>query len=113
MANLSPVLFASLLFPYLPLFGQATPGQATPGQATPGQTTAQPEAKRLLWIVPNYRTAPTIKDFEPIAPKEKFKIASQDAFDRGTVGLAAIFAGIGQLSNSSPSFGQGTAGYAR
>ena len=73
----------------------------------------QPEAKRLLWIVPNYRTAPSIKDFERISPKEKFKIASEDAFDRGTIGLAALFAGAGQLSNSSPSFGQGTAGYAR
>ncbi|HEY3841437.1 MAG TPA: hypothetical protein VGL72_32925, partial [Bryobacteraceae bacterium] len=44
---------------------------------------------------------------------EKFKIASQDAFDRGTLALAAIFGGIGQLSNSNPSFGQGAAGYGR
>jgi hypothetical protein len=79
-----------------------------------GQSTApQPESKRLFWVVPNYRTAPSIKDFERIAPKEKFKIASQDAFDRGTVALAAMFAGVGQLSNSNPSFGQGAAGYGR
>jgi hypothetical protein len=40
-------------------------------------------------------------------------IATQDSFDRGTVVLAAAFAGEGQLTNSNPSFGQGTAGYAR
>jgi len=73
----------------------------------------EPEAKRLLWVVPNYRTAPSVKDFERITPKEKFKIASQDSFDRGTVALGAMFAGVGQLSNSNPSFGQGAAGYGR
>ena len=84
-------------------------GQQTP----PADPAPSPEAKRLLWIVPNYRTSPSIKDFEPITPKEKFKIASEDAFDRGTIGLAAIFAGIGQVSNSNPSFGQGGAGFGR
>jgi hypothetical protein len=98
-------LFRLHLLFILPLycFGQ------DPNQATPNQ----PEAKRLFWIVPNYRTAPTIKEFERISPKQKFKIASEDAFDRGTFALAALFAGEGQLSNSNRSFGQGTAGYAR
>jgi hypothetical protein len=44
---------------------------------------------------------------------ERFKIASEDAFDRGTVGLAILFGGQGQLTNSNRSFGQGAAGYAR
>ena len=83
------------------------------GQQTDGTPAAQPESKRLLWVVPNYRTAPSIKDFERISPKQKFKIASQDSFDRGTVALAAMFAGVGQLSNSNPALGQGAAGYGR
>jgi hypothetical protein len=40
-------------------------------------------------------------------------IATQDSFDRGTVVLAAAFAGEGQLTNANPSFGQGAAGYGR
>ena len=44
---------------------------------------------------------------------EKFKIASQDAFDRGTVGLAALFGGEGLLTNANRSFGQGAAGFCR
>jgi len=70
-------------------------------------------AKRIFGIIPNYRTSPTLKDYKPLTAGEKFKIASQDAFDRGSVVLAAAFAGEGQITNSSPSFGQGAAGYAR
>jgi len=70
-------------------------------------------SKRIFGIIPNYRTSPTLKDYKPLTVGEKFKIASQDAFDRGSVALAAAFAGEGQITNSSPSFGQGAAGYAR
>jgi hypothetical protein len=71
------------------------------------------ESKRILWIIPNYRTAPSIDDFQPLTAREKFKIASQDSFDRGTFALAGLFAGEAQLSNSNRSFGQGAAGYGR
>lgn len=72
-----------------------------------------PVNKRILWIIPNYRTYPSLKEYEPIPAKRKFKIAVDDSFDRGTVVLAAAFAGEGQLTNSTPEFGQGVAGYAR
>jgi hypothetical protein len=54
-----------------------------------------------------------LKDFEPLTRGEKFKIASEDAFDRGTFVLAALFAGESQLTNANRSFGQGAAGYGR
>jgi hypothetical protein len=44
---------------------------------------------------------------------EKFKIAEQDTLDRGTFAMAAGFAGLGQLTNATPSFGHGVAGYGR
>ena len=53
------------------------------------------------------------KDYVPLSREEKFKLAAQDTFDRGTFLLAGVFAGKGQLSNSERSFGQGAAGYAR
>jgi hypothetical protein len=71
------------------------------------------QPKRILGIVPNYRTFPSLTNYEPIAAKAKFVIATQDSFDRGTVILAALFAGEGQLTNSNRSFGQGGAGYGR
>jgi hypothetical protein len=71
------------------------------------------ESKRILGIVPNYRTSPSLEEYKPLTVTEKFKIASQDAFDRGTVGLAALFGGESQLTNQNRSFGQGVAGFGR
>jgi hypothetical protein len=111
MINFRAILFVSTLCSAAVAWGQQnnTPDAVknTPNDSPPK------ESKRLLWVVPNYRTAPSIKDFEPITPKQKFTIASQDAFDRGTIALAAMFGGVGQLSNSNSSFGQGVAGYGR
>ena len=76
-------------------------------------TSLQPESKRIFGIIPNYRTSPTLNNFEPLITREKFKIATQDSFDRGTFALAAIFGGLGQLTNSNRSFGQGAAGFGR
>jgi hypothetical protein len=69
--------------------------------------------KRIFGIIPNYRTAPYPNPYVPIPAREKFKLASQDSFDRGTVVLAAAFAGEAQLTNANRSFGQGAAGYGR
>jgi hypothetical protein len=71
------------------------------------------ESKRLFLIIPNYRTSPTLAGADPLTARGKFKIASQDAFDPGTLALAAAFAGQSQLTNSNRPFGQGAAGYAR
>src|SRR5262249_34587770 len=80
-----------------------------------GQDTesSDPAPKRIFGIVPNYRTSATLKDSTPLTPRQKFKIATDDSFDRGSVVLGALFGGLGQLTNSTPSFGQGAAGYAK
>ncbi len=72
-----------------------------------------PESKRILGIIPNYRTSPSLQNYKPLTTRQKFKIASQDSFDRGTVALAALFGGEGQLTNANRSFGQGGAGFGR
>jgi hypothetical protein len=83
------------------------------GQQTPSDPADQTESKRIFWIVPNYRTSPSLTNYEPLSAGEKFKIASEDAFDRGTLALAAIFGGEAQLTNANRAFGQGGAGYGR
>jgi hypothetical protein len=47
-----------------------------------------------------------------ITPKQKMTIAAKDSFDYPLVILAAAFAGLDQLDNDDPSFGQGVKGYA-
>lgn len=113
MKTLSVIALA--LWPALLLCQQ--PSGANPRQ--PGQLAADnsdqtpAESKRLFGIIPNYRTSASLLNYEPLTTKQKFTVARQDAFDRGTVILAAAFAGEGQLTNANPSFGQGGAGYGR
>jgi hypothetical protein len=104
------------------LFAVVCPGQETPVRNTTGpdiaassesENPSPTEPKRIFGIIPNFRTSPSLDNYAPLTTSEKFKIASQDAFDRGTVGLAAIFGAEGKLTNSNRSFGQGAAGYGR
>src|ERR1700674_731248 len=67
----------------------AYPQQPAPDPTTQPGTLAKSnpgddEPKRILGIVPNYRTFPSLTNYEPISAKEKFVIATQDSFDRGT-----------------------------
>ena len=78
-----------------------------------GDSSSEEAPKRILGIVPNYRTSPSLKAYKPLTPGEKFKMASQDSFDRGAFILGALFGGEAQLTKATPSFGQGVAGYAR
>jgi hypothetical protein len=82
-------------------------------QAPVANSNSVPESKRLLGIIPNYRTSADLQHYKRLSPSEKFKLASLDTFDRGTVGLAALFAGESQLTNSNRAFGQGAAGFGR
>jgi len=83
------------------------------GQDASSDSAPQPESKRILGIIPNYRTFPSLTGYKPLTTGEKFKLASEDSFDRGTVALAGLFAGEGQLTNGNRAFGQGAAGYGR
>lgn len=109
-----PFLVASTLFAVAPQFARCQ--QPTTTDLPPVSASAPAEddsgGKHIFGIIPNYRTSPSLQNYEPLSVREKFKIARQDAFDQGTVGLAAAFAGIGQLNNSNASFGQGVEGYA-
>jgi hypothetical protein len=105
------VAFALATFAMLSCFGQ-TAGQSSNQQSNPANP-AEPSDKRVLWIIPNFRTSPTLANYKPLTPKEKLKIATDDTFDRGDIVLAAAFAGEGELTKSNPSFGQEQLGYGR
>ena len=92
---------------------QMAPGDQPGTSANAANNTPQHEDKRLFWIIPNYRTSPSLQNYKPLTVGEKFKVASKDAFDPGTMALAALFAGQNQLTNGNRDFGQGGAGYGR
>jgi hypothetical protein len=88
------------------------PGTISSTNAPVGNNPPEPEHKRLFGIIPNYRTFPSLKEYQPLTTSQKFTIARQDSLDRGTFILAAAFAGESDLTHSNPSFGDGGKAYA-
>lgn len=100
----------------LPVVGLAQSGSEV---GAPAVTAAVPPAgtepidKHIFGVLPNYRTADGSAPFVPIAAKRKFYIASKDSFDYPVYLTSALFAGLYQMENQNPSFGQGMKGYAK
>jgi hypothetical protein len=92
---------------------RAQPGTTAPSGNSSGASQPEQSGNRIFWIIPNFRTSPTLAEYKAISPKEKFKLAALDTFDRDTFALAAVFASEHQLSNATPAFGQGVQWYAR
>ncbi len=72
--------------------------------ATEDSTPAPRQNKRILGIIPNYRTYPSLQNYVPLTAREKFKIASEDSLDRGTIAMAALFGAEGQWTNANRCF---------
>jgi hypothetical protein len=71
-----------------------------------------PEDKRIFGVIPNNRTTEESIPFHSISAKQKITIAAKDSFDWPVFPTAAAFAGLYQIENQNPSFGQGVKGYA-
>lgn len=72
-----------------------------------------PQDKRILGVLPNYRTADGTQPFQRISAKFKMTIAAKDSFDWPNYLTGGAFAALYQLEDQNPSFGQGLAGYGR
>ncbi len=115
-----PAILVFCTAPTTPLFcQQAAAGPSDPDKTDQRKADPAPVVqvsrndKRIFGIIPNYRTSPSLAHYVPLTAGGKFRLAAEDAFDRGTFIMAALFAGEAQVSNSNPSFGQGVPGYAR
>jgi hypothetical protein len=124
-ANVNPpaVSLAAASFPaYIPdspgyLLQSQTPQTTPPTSIVP---TTNPDAvspngnqqtKRVLGIVPNFRSVSADVKLSPMSPKEKFIVAGKDTFDYSALFVAGIQAGFAMNSKSYPEFGQGLKGY--
>lgn len=86
--------------------GQATTPAAT-APADPQQT------KRILGVMPNFRSVSADTKLPPQTVKEKFTSAGHDTFDYSSFLLAAAQAGFSMYGKSYPEFHQGVVGYGR
>jgi hypothetical protein len=105
-------LWAPALAQYPPAASSSSAAEASPAveKLAPSQ---EPPDKRVFGVLPNYRTANETAVYTPIEVKQKFIIGAKDSFDYPLVLLAGALAGLGQLSDQNPSFGQGLAGFGR
>jgi hypothetical protein len=76
----------------------------------PDSNSAQ-QTKRILRIIPNYRSVSADTHLPPQSFKEKFWLATQDSFDYSAFIYEGMLAGAAMAEKSEPSFGQGASGY--
>lgn len=118
ISNIVVISIGLAAFAPLAAMGQQKqmPGQTTqtprPNNGPEGQEELPPD-KRVFGVLPNYRTADANVPYRPLTSKQKLTIAAKDSFDYPLFGLGAIYAGMYQLTDTHPQFGQGTAGYFR
>jgi hypothetical protein len=82
------------------------------GEPTPLTSSAN-QPKRILGIIPNYRSVSADVLLPSLSSKSKFRLATQDSIDYGSFLFAGLLAGIGQDRHVVTEFGQGAAGYGR
>ena len=101
----------------LPDSPDAAQAQTTPSPSgTPATSSTSLEGKqtkRILWIIPNFRSVSADVKLPPETVKEKFLGATQDSFDYSSFIYTGILAGISQAESSYPEFHQGAAGFGR
>jgi hypothetical protein len=74
--------------------------------------TAQ-QTKRILGIIPNYRSVSANVYLPRQSFKERLWLATQDSFDYSAFVYVGMIAGISMAGKSEPTFGQGAEGYGK
>ncbi|WP_353065105.1 hypothetical protein RBB77_04700 [Tunturibacter psychrotolerans] len=113
----APVTLASADLPDAPsalLYPQITPQQPVE-TSNPDAVSANgtQQTKRILGIMPNFRSVSADVKLPPLSGKDKFIIAGKDTFDYSSFFIAGIQAGFAMNGNSYPEFHQGLKGYGR
>ena len=91
----------------------ADSGSNTTSQSSNGQSLEGKQTKRILGIVPNFRSVSVDVKLPPQSARGKFHEATQDAFDYSDFIFVGALAGIGQAERSYPEFHEGAVGYGR
>lgn len=90
----------------------AASNASSAAQSAPVSTGPQ-QTKRILFVIPNFRSVSADQKLPPTTTREKFKIALLDSFDYSAFLEVGILAGLSDYENSEPLFHQGAAGYGR
>lgn len=95
---------------------QQSPPNATPADKKAGTVPPTPvgrQTKRILGIVPNFRSVSVDEKLPPDSAADKFKESTEDAFDYSDFIFVGLLAGVAQAQGSTPAFHTGPPAYAR
>jgi hypothetical protein len=84
-----------------------------PPAPTPDPATAPVANDRVLGVLPNFRSAEESDPFTPLSVRRKFYIGYKDSTDYPIFFVSAALAGLGQMVDQHPQFGQGMEGYGK
>jgi hypothetical protein len=99
--------------------GSTKPNQSQPGTSPSSTGTAPANGSaigtndRLFFVLPNYGTLENSGSVQPLTVKQKFDIQLRNCFDPVVFPYVGLLAGISQMNNSDPGYGQGALGYAK
>lgn len=68
---------------------------------------------RVLGVLPNYRSGELSDPFTPLSTRRKFYIGYKDSTDYPIFFVAGALAGLGQMTDQHPQFGQGMEGFGK
>lgn len=71
------------------------------------------QTKRILGLMPNFRSVSANVHLPPQSAKDKFIAFTQDSFDYSSFVFIGILSGVSQLEGSTPEFHTGPPAYAR
>jgi hypothetical protein len=98
----------------------STPQASTAGQDPPNASLKNVEqglqgkqTKRILGVIPNFRSVSVDEKLPPISTHDKFKLMVEDSFDYSSFIYVGILSGISQAEGSYPEFHSGVPAYAR
>ena len=98
---------------------QSLPDKPQPAAPGKDQKNVQHEQQtgtskdRIFWTMPNFLTVEDADNIPPLSSSQKFKVVGRSLIDPSEFVLIGFVAGLGQASNSDPSYGQGAQGYAK
>jgi len=85
----------------------------TPGPNQPEIPPDEVEPKRIMGVMPNFRSVSAGAIVPKATTREKFLVSTQDNFDYSSLFFAGLIAGDSMATKSTPEFHQGAAGFAR
>ena len=92
---------------------KAIPQQTAPLPQDSQEIRSGTSNDRIFWTMPNFLTVEDADRIPPLSSGQKFKVVARGVFDPFEFVLVGFVAGLGQASNSNPSYGQGAQGYAK